>query len=89
MILIGLSCVFYFGVVLWCPPCHAHVGDSRYRVLQYVHDSLIVGCKSDRSLNPSKEVVAYGSKGDLLLNAMVGFTLMISSSCGCMLEVQS
>ena len=34
---------FYFGVVLLCPPCRASVRDSRRRVLQYVHDSLIVG----------------------------------------------
>ena len=44
-------------------------------MLQYVHNSLLVGGKSDRSLYPSKEVVAYGSKEDLLLNAMVGFYL--------------
>ena len=48
-----------------------------------------MGGESDRSLYPSKEVVAYGSKEDLLLNAMVGFTLMIFSSCGCLLEFQS
>ena len=89
MILIGLSCVFYFGVVLWCLPCRAHVGDSHCSVLQYIHDLLMVGCESDSSLNPSKGVVAYGSKGDLLLNVVVGFTLIISSSCGCLLELQS
>ena len=55
--------MFYFGAVLLCPPCRASVGDSRCRVLQYVHDSLIVGCLSDRSINPSKGVVAYGIKG--------------------------
>ena len=65
----------YFGVVLWCLPCRAHVKDSRCRVLQYVHDSLIVGSESDRSLYPGKGVVVYGSKGNLLLNAMVGFYL--------------
>ena len=75
MTVIGLSCMFYFGAVLWCPPCRASVRDSRCRVLQYVHDSLIVGCLSDRSINPSRWVVAYGSKGDLILNAMVGFYL--------------
>jgi hypothetical protein len=53
----------YFGAVLWCLPCRAHVKDSRCRVLQYVHDSLIVGCLSDRSINPSRWVVAYGIKG--------------------------
>ena len=42
-------------------------------MLQYVHDSLIVGCLSDRSINPSLGVVAYGSNEDLILNAMVGF----------------
>ena len=44
-------------------------------MLQYVHDSLIVGGESDRNLYPGKAVVAYGSKEDLLLNAMVGFYL--------------
>ena len=55
--------MFYFGAVIWFPPCRASVRDSRCRVLQYVHDSLIVGCLSDRSINPSKGVVAYGIKG--------------------------
>ena len=49
--------------------------DSRCRVLQYVHYSLIVGGVSDRSTDLSKWVVAYGSKEDLILNAMVGFYL--------------
>ena len=44
-------------------------------MLQYVHDSLMVGCYSDTRLNPSKGVVAYGSKEDLMLKAMVGFYL--------------
>ena len=44
-------------------------------MLQYVHNSLIVGCVSDGNTNPSKGVVAYGSKEDLLLNAMVGVYL--------------
>ena len=47
--------------------------DPRCRVLQYVHDSLMVGGVSDGSTYPSKWVVAYGSKEDLILNAMVGF----------------
>ena len=42
-------------------------------VLQYVHDLLTVGCESDRNLNPSRWAMAYGSKEDLILNAMVGF----------------
>jgi hypothetical protein len=75
MMLIDLSFMFYFGVVLWCISCRAHVGDSHCRVLQYVHDSLIVGCGSDINLNPSKWVVAYGIKGDFTFNAMVGFYL--------------
>lgn len=35
-----------------------------------------------------RELFACESKEDLMFNAMVGFTLMISSSCGCLLEVQ-
>ena len=58
-----MSCMFYFGVVLLRPPCRASMRDSRCRVLQYVHDSLIVGFLSDRSINPSKGVVEYGIKG--------------------------
>ena len=49
--------------------------DSRYRVLQYVHDLLIMGCLSDRSINPSKGIVVYGIKGTSFFNAMVGFYL--------------
>ena len=64
---------FIYGAVLRCPPCRANMRDPRCRVLQYVHDSLIVGCGSDISLNTDKWVVAYGSKEDLILNAMVGF----------------
>ena len=59
------------------------------RVLQYVHGSLMVGCESDRKLNSSKWGMAYGSKEDLILNAMVGFHDLIFSSCGCLLGVQS
>ena len=73
MIMIGFSCIVYFGAVLWYPPSPANVRDPRCRVLQYVHDSLIVGCVRDRSTNPSLGVIAYGSKEDLVLNAMVGF----------------
>ena len=45
--------------------------DPRCRVFQYVHDSLMVGGVTDGSTYPSKWVVAYGSKEDLILNAMV------------------
>ena len=38
-----------------------------------MHRSLMVGCESDRSLNPSKWGMTYGNKEDLILNAMVGF----------------
>ena len=51
----------------------ANVRAPSCRVLQYVHGSLMVGCESDRSLNPSRWVMAYGSKDDLILNVMVGF----------------
>ena len=64
---------FIYGAVLRCPPSRANVRAPRYRVLQYVHDLLMVGCESDRNLNPSRWVMAYGSKEDLILNAMVGF----------------
>ena len=67
--------MFYFGAVLFCPSCRPSVRDSRCRVLKYVHDSLIVGCVSDRNTNPSKGVVAYGSKEDLILSAMVDIYL--------------
>ena len=55
--------------------CHASVRDPRCRVLQYVHDSLMVGGVSNRSTNPSKWVVAYGSKEDLIVNVIVGVYL--------------
>ena len=42
-------------------------------MFQYVHGSLMVGCESDRNLNPSNWGMTYGSKEDLILNAMVGF----------------
>ena len=75
MIVVGMSCMFYFGAVLWCPPCRANMRDPRCRVLQYVHDLLMVGGMSDRSTDPSRWVVAYGSKEDLILNAMDAFYL--------------
>ena len=65
--------MFYFGVVLFFPPCRASMRDSRCRVLQYFHVLLIVGWWGDSSLNMDKWVMAYGSKEDLILNAMVGF----------------
>ena len=64
---------FIYGAVLRCPPSRANMRDPRGRVLQYVHGSLIVGCESDGSLNPSKWGMTYESKEDLILNAMVGF----------------
>ena len=63
MILVGMIIYFIYGAILRCPPSRANVRDPCCRVLQYVHDSLIVGCLSDRSINPSKGVVAYGIKG--------------------------
>ena len=51
----------------------ANVRGPCCRVLQYVHDFLMVGCESDRNLNLSRWVMAYGSKEDLILNAIVGF----------------
>ena len=51
----------------------ANVRAPRCRVLQYVLGSVMVGCESDRSLNPSKWGMMYGNKQDLILIAMVGF----------------
>ena len=59
---------FIYGAILRCPPSRANVRGPRCRVLQYVHDLLMVGCESDKILNPNKWVVAYGSKEDLILN---------------------
>ena len=65
--------VYFIGAVLRCPLSRANVRGPRCRVLQYVHGLLTVGCESDINLNPSRWVMAYGSKEDLILNAMVGF----------------
>ena len=73
VILVGMIVYFIYGVVLWCPPSRANVRGPCCRVLQYVHGSLMVGCESDRSLNPSRWIMGYGSKEDLILNAMIGF----------------
>ena len=73
MILVGIIVYFIYGVVLWCPPYRANVRVPRCKVLQCVHDLLMVGCESDRNLNPTRWGMTYGSKEDLILNAMVGF----------------
>ena len=73
MILVGMILCFIYGAVLWCPPSRTNVKGPRCRVLQYVHGLLIVGCRGDSSVNTDKWVMAYGSKEDLVLNAMVGF----------------
>ena len=73
VILVGMIVYFIYGVVLRCPPSRTNMRGPRCRVLQYVHGSLTLGCKSDRNLNPSWWVMAYVSKEDLILNAMVGF----------------
>ena len=64
---------FIYGVFLRCPPFSRKCEGPRCRVLQYVHGLLTVGCESDRNLNPSRWGMTYGSKEDLILNAMVGF----------------
>ena len=73
VILVGMIVYFIYGAILQYPPSRANVRGPRCRVLQYVHDLLMVGCESDRSLNPSKWGMAYGSKEDLIPHAMVGF----------------
>ena len=71
--MIGLSCMLYY----WCCPMVLSMSRKRegfpLKGLQYVHDFLMVGGVSDRSLNPSKWGMTYGSKEDLILNGMVGF----------------
>ena len=65
---------FIYGAILRCPLSHANVRDPCCRVLQYVHGLLIVNVAGDdNSLNADKWVMTYGSKEDLILNAMVGF----------------
>ena len=64
---------FVYGAVLQFPPSRANMRAPRCRVLQYVHGSLMVGCKSDRNLKPGRWGMTCGSKEDLILNAMVGF----------------
>ena len=71
MILVGMIVYFIYGAVLRCPPSCANLRGPRYRVLQYVHGSLTVGCESDRNLNPSRWGMTYGNKEDLIL--LVGF----------------
>ena len=73
VILVGMIVYFIYSAVLWCHPSRANVRDSRSRVLQYVHDSLTLGCETGRSLNPSRWGMSYGNKEDSILNAMVGF----------------
>ena len=74
VILVGMIVYFIYGAVLRCPPSRANVRGPRCRVLQYVHGLLIVSVAGDDSSpNADKWVMAYGSKEDLILNAMVGF----------------
>ena len=52
----------------------ANMRGPRRRVLQYVHGLLIVSVAGDdNSLNADRWAMVYGSKDDLILNAMVGF----------------
>ena len=73
MILVGMIVYFIYGAVLRCPPFSRKHEGPCCRVLQYVHGSLTVGCESDRNLNPIRWGMTYGSKEDLIFNAMVGF----------------
>ena len=76
MIVIGVSCMLYFCAVLWCPPCHAIMREippvgccNRFMIL------LRWVAWVTEYTDPSNWVVAYGSKEDLILNAMVGLYL--------------
>ena len=62
--------VLSYGALCSC----ANMMGPCYRVLQYVHGLLIISvARDDSSLNVDKWVMTYGSKEDLILNAMVGF----------------
>ena len=74
VILGGVIVYFIYGDVLRCPLSRANVRGPRCRVFQYVHGLLIVSVVGDDSSpNTDRWVMAYGSKEDLILNAMVGF----------------
>ena len=70
---------FELYVLFWCCPMAPSVPRTRGGFPLYGvaigHNSLIVDGESDGNLHPSKGVVAYGSKEDFILNAMVGFYL--------------
>ena len=69
-----MTVYFIYGDVLRCPPSRANMRGPRRRVLQYVHGLLIVSIAGDdNSLNADRWAMAYGSKEDLILNAMVVF----------------
>ena len=75
--MIGLSCMFYY----WCCPIVPSVSHKRegflLQGLQYVYDLLMVGGVSDRSTDPSKQVVCVWDKRGLdALMLWLGFTLM-------------
>ena len=74
VILVGVIVYFIYSAVLWCPLSRTNVRGPHCRVLQYVHGLLIVSVAGDDSSpNTNKWVMEYGSKEDLILNAMVGF----------------
>ena len=75
--MIGLSCMFY----CWCCPIVPSVSRKRegfpLQGLQYVYDFLMVGGVSDRSTDPSKQVVCvWDKKGLDALMLWLSFTLM-------------
>ena len=55
----------------------ANIYGLRFRVLQNMIDFLMLDCGSDRNLNPSSRVVAYGMNMDQIY-LRVGLTLMNS-----------
>ena len=78
--MIGLSDMLYFLLLSFSAHhMSSHIYGLRFRVLQYVIDLLMLDCRSDRNLNLSLRVVAYGMNMDqIYLNARVGLTLMNS-----------
>ena len=75
--MIGLSCMFCYWSCPIVPSVSRKREGSPLQGLQYVHDLLMVGGVSDRSTDPSKQVVYVWDKRGLdALMLWLGFTLM-------------
>ena len=64
---------FIYGAVLRCPLYHINGGAPVVGCCNMFWFAYYQCCGGDSSLNVDKWVMAYGSKADLILNAMVWF----------------